>query len=254
MKIINDLFYAEPHDGAHVLDLYLPEHTDHFPLFVYFHGGGLEAGSHRDRHIIALGQYLTDHGIAMMSAEYRIYPSAHYPDFIEDAATAVAYAHQNASRYGRCDKIFVGGSSAGGYLSMMLCFDDRYLTAHGLAPCDLAGFVHDAGQPTVHYNVLRERGLDSRRVLVDEAAPLYHIGMAKAYAPMLIIVSDDDMQNRLEQTTLLRSTLAHFGYDAATIELQIAHGKHNQYCGEYDKDGNNVFATMITPFILKYSK
>ena len=33
--------------SAQALDLYLPD-AAHFPVFVYFHGGGLEAGDKRD--------------------------------------------------------------------------------------------------------------------------------------------------------------------------------------------------------------
>jgi acetyl esterase/lipase len=200
-------------------------------------------------------------GYALASANYRMYKSeghpefnAKYPDFIEDAAAAVAFVKNNAEKYGIGDKLIVGGSSAGGYLSMMLCFDEHYLAAHGLSPASIAGFVHDAGQPTTHFNVLRERGLDSRRLIVDEAAPLYHVGKASTYPPMLVIVSDHDLENRLEQTTLLLSTLRHFRYNDQTIELLVAHGTHNAYCSTRDADGNNILATMIEPFLSKYAK
>lgn len=65
----------------------------------------------------------------------------------------------------------MGGSSAGGYLSMMLCFDKKYYEAVGVSPSDISGCVHDAGQPTVHFKVLKERGIDSRRIIIDESAP-----------------------------------------------------------------------------------
>ena len=125
-----------------------------------------------------------------------MYPDAEYPDFIVDAAAAVAWVKNNISGYGQCDGIYVGGSSAGGYLSMMLCFDPSYLGAHGILPTDISGYVHDAGQPTAHFNVLKARGLDPRRVIIDETAPLYYVGLAKSYSPMLVIVSDNDMTNR----------------------------------------------------------
>lgn len=252
MKTIKNIYYTEHNDDLRALDVYLPEHADRVPAFIYFHGGGLEAGRRLDQNIVDQAKYLTDRGIAMISADYRLYPHAKYPEFIEDAAAAVAYVFKNATELGISDKIFVGGSSAGGYLSMMLCFDARYLDVHGLSPMCITGFVHDAGQPTTHFNVLRERELDGKRLIVDEAAPLYHIGMAPTYPPMLIIVSDNDMENRLEQTMLLRSTLRHFGIGEDKVELQIAHGKHTEYCGAYDASGNNVFATMITPFLQKH--
>lgn len=50
---------------------------------------------------------------------------------------------------------FHGGSSAGGYISQMLCFDKTWLSKHGIKATDISGFIHDAGQPTCHFNVLR---------------------------------------------------------------------------------------------------
>lgn len=41
MKKIENIPYSEIGNKRQVLDLYLPEDTDSFPLFVYFHGGGI---------------------------------------------------------------------------------------------------------------------------------------------------------------------------------------------------------------------
>ena len=93
---------------------------------------------------------------------------------------------------------FVGGFSVGGYISQMLCFQSSFLEKHGISPTDITGFIHDAEQPTTHFRILSTSGEDSRRVIVDERAPLYYIGRDAAYPPMLIIVSDNDMTNRYE--------------------------------------------------------
>ena len=55
---------------------------------------------------------------------------------------------------------------------MMLMLDAHWLARLDMSPADAAGFIFNAGQPTTHYNVLRERGMDPKRVVVDEAAPL----------------------------------------------------------------------------------
>lgn len=233
--------------GNEKLDLYLPDNKN-FDLFVYFHGGGLERGDKASRpHIFA---HFVSCGVAVASVEYRKYPDAQYPDFIEDAAQSVAWLKKNISAYGNCKRMFVGGSSAGGYLSMMLCFDNRWLGKYGIDPMEIDGFIHDAGQPTKHYKVLRAQGIDSRRVIVDETAPLYHVGMAEEYPPMLFIVSDQDMQNRLEQTQLMISTLRHFGHE---VSLKICHGKHVQYVKETWENGGGPFAKMVLDFINRSS-
>ena len=159
----------------------------------------------------------------------------------------------NISEYGKINGIYVGGSSAGGYISQMLCFDKSWLSEHGIKPMDIAGFIHDAGQPTCHFNVLHERGIDTRRVIIDASAPLYHIGEDAQYPPMLIIVSDNDMQNRYEQTMLLVSTLKHFGH-SETVQLKVMNGKHCAYVKAVDQNGESVFGKMVTAFIKELAK
>lgn len=243
MKRINDVCYSK--ESNQYLDIYLPE-CESFPVVVYFHGGGIEAGDKSCEQNLL--QYMCNHGIAVISANYRMYPNAKYPEFIVDAAQAVAWAFENMGTYGKVEGIYVGGSSAGGYLSQMLCFDSSYLAKHGIKPTDVAGFILDAGQPTSHFNVLREKGVDSRRVIIDETAPLYFVGMEKEYSPMLVIVSDRDMMNRYEQTMLLLSTLKHFGHgDKATLKLM--HGTHCAYVNALDENGESILGKLIYEFI-----
>ena len=229
------------------LDLYLPE-SDSCDLFVYIHGGGLEVGSRHGVEVFA--ETLAKRNIATASIDYRMYPEAKFPDYIEDAAEAIRWLKDNISSYTDCRRIFVGGSSAGGYISMMLCFDERYLAAVGIAPSDIAGYVHDAGQPTAHFKVLDVSGVDSRRVIVDERAPLYFVGMQQTYPPMLLIVSDDDMFGRYEQTILLARTLEHFGH-SDRVFLDVQHGTHCAYVCQKDEDGEGVFGKIILSFLDK---
>ena len=244
MKTIENIRYA----NKQCLDLYLPE-GERFDLFVYFHGGGLEKGDKGGTATRLAAPYLTANGVAMASCNYRMYPDAQYPDFVRDAAAAVHWLSNNIGTYGSCKRIFVGGSSAGGYLSMMLCFDGRWYAECGDLPVPVVGYFHDAGQPTCHFNVLRERGIDRRRLIVDDSAPLFHIGTAAEYPPMMLVVSDDDMKNRLEQTQLVLSTLRHFGYDEGKIHYRLMHGKHCAYCKAADENGEPVLGKLILEFI-----
>lgn len=245
MKAFTDICYCEEH--KQYLDVYLPE-CKNFSVFVYFHGGGLECGDKANQQV--LYRFLADHGVAVVEANYRMYPAAHYPDFLVDCAKAVAWTIQNIGTYGNATEIYVGGSSAGGYISQMLCFDASWLSAHGIKPSDIAGYVHDAGQPTCHFNVLRERGLDTKRVIIDESAPLYHITDERSYPPMLVIVSDNDMENRYEQTILLMSTLKHFGH-TENVTLQVMHGRHCAYVKKTDENGDSILGKLVLELIHK---
>ena len=133
---------------------------------------------------------------------------------------------------------------------MMLCFDPKYLGRHGLKPWDIRGYVHDAGQPTAHFNVLREQGVDTKRVIVDETAPLYHVGAyGNECSRMLFLLSDNDMPNRYEQTMLMLSTLKYFDYDQEKISWKLMHGKHCAYVRAWDENGESVFGGIIFDFI-----
>ena len=250
MRFFNDVCYAKRDAKEMLLDIYLPDISE-FPVFVFFHGGGLENGNKSDAERFA--GYLTGKGIAVVSADYRKYPDAKYPDFVEDAAEAVFWVSENINNYGKCNKMFVGGSSAGGYLSMMLCFDPRWLSAFGQLKIPVAGYFHNAGQPTCHFNVLqKEMGVSKERVIIDESAPLYHVGTSEEYPPMKFVVSDNDMECRYEQTMLMLATLKHFRYDSQKIDFTLAHGKHCQQDKTIDENGDHVLGKMIFEFIQKW--
>lgn len=238
-----DIPYIQDGNDRHLLDISLPDDKDIKAVFIYFHGGGIEGGNKE----IPCGGFLEENGVAVISGNYRLYPNAKYPQFIEDCAAAVSWVFKNADKYNLPkDRIFVGGSSAGGYISAMLCFDSKYLEKHGISVTDIAGFIHDAGQMSTHFNVLRERGIPdgTMRVIVDEAAPLFHIGLSEQYPPMIFFASDNDMPNRVEQTLLAVSTLGHFGHKKAEYKIM----ENTRHCS-YDHDRS--FGELILQFIEK---
>lgn len=248
MRIYKDIPYIKSGNPCHLLDLYLPD-GECQTLFLFFHGGGLVEGNRtNDVAIAEFTKDMTDAGIGVASAEYRLYPEARFPDFIEDAAAAVKFVKCGLSEYVSYEKLVVGGSSAGAYMTQMLCFNRSYYDAVGIDPSLIDAYVHDAGQPTVHFNVLKERGLDSRRIIVDEAAPIYHVG-AEDYPPMLFIISDNDIENRLEETELLIGTIRRFGNDMSKVTLKKTSGNHVWYTKAIDKDGKSEYANLIIPFI-----
>ena len=91
------------------LDLHLPD-GEEFDLFVYFHGGGLTGGKHSGAEVFA--RTLAERGFATASVEYRLYPDAKFPEFIEDGAESIAWLKAHIADFGQCNRIFVGGSSA----------------------------------------------------------------------------------------------------------------------------------------------
>lgn len=227
MKVIKNLCYDNEQEEC-TLDIYLPD-TKPSPVFIYFHGGGLESGSKEE--IPENMKQLPMRDIALISVDYRMYPSAKFPDFILDAAKSINFIKEYNANQHLFSDIYVGGTSAGGYLAMMLYFARHYLGQYGIDPDEFKGWIFDAGQPTVHFNVLRERGLDPRLVRVDEAAPIYFVDkdIDKTNQPrLLFIIAENDISNRYEQTMMLIKTLEQFKYDMNKVHLEIM--KDHRHC------------------------
>jgi acetyl esterase/lipase len=105
--------------------LYAPanEATEHFPGFVFFHGGGMVAGSidTHDRVCAALAQVT---GCRLVSVGYRLAPEHKFPAAVEDAIAATRWVSTHASSLGiDAIKLVVGGDSAGATLAAVVCQD-----------------------------------------------------------------------------------------------------------------------------------
>lgn len=251
VRIMENLVYREDTGTAGMLDLYLPEGKQSKALLLFFHGGGLESGDKKDD--AGIYRQLAGAGIAVASANYRMYPAARYPDYVADAAKAVAWSLSCAKAYTEWDRVFVGGISAGAYLSMMLHFAPLFLAEAGVEEKQIDGYIFDAGQPTVHFNVLRERGMDPASVRVDETAPLFYLEGECAPAPhqkFLVLVSDNDIPGRREQNELLIRTMETHRYEKAQITYRIMEGyTHAGYVGVQDAEGRYPYAVLLEEFI-----
>ncbi|MCU0705590.1 MAG: alpha/beta hydrolase, partial [Fimbriiglobus sp.] len=137
------------------LDIHFPAKGKDLPTVVWFHGGGLTKGEK------AIPKGLQDRNVIVIAANYRLSPVAKAPEYIEDAAAAVAWAIANAGKYGgSAKKVFVSGHSAGGYLTSMIGLDKKWLKVHDVNADDLAGLIPLSGQAVTHFTVRAERGVE----------------------------------------------------------------------------------------------
>ena len=93
------------------------------PGFVFFHGGGMVAGSidTHDRIAAALAQTT---GCRLVSVDYRLAPEHKFPAAIEDAIAATRWVSEQAASLGiDATKLVVGGDSAGATLAAVVCQD-----------------------------------------------------------------------------------------------------------------------------------
>jgi acetyl esterase/lipase len=99
------------------LDLFLPDQVKNPPLVVFIHGGGWRNNSYKK----CLTPWLTDYGFAVASISYRLVDKAVFPAQVHDCKGAIRWLRAHASRYGYdASRIAVAGTSAGGYLALMM--------------------------------------------------------------------------------------------------------------------------------------
>jgi len=152
---------------------------------------------------------------------YRLHPAVQSPTYIEDAAAAVAWVFHQIDGYGGdTSAIFISGHSAGGYLTMMLGLDKRWLASHKIDADRIAGLIPFSGQTVTHSTIREERGIDSPRPIIDDLAPVYHI---RADAPPLLLITGDrelEMSGRYEENAYLMSMMKAVGHqDTKLFEL-----------------------------------
>jgi acetyl esterase/lipase len=211
---------AKTHSDAYieercVLDIYYPTNVENFPTVVWFHGGGLKNGNKR------VASRLKEQGLAIVAVNYRLFPKAKAPAYLEDTAAAVAWTFKKIKSYGGDpEKIFVSGSSAGGYLTAMVGLDKRWLNAHDIDADRIAGLAPLAGQMLTHFTVREERGIDKTTMVIDDLAPLSHL---RADAPPILLVTGDrelEMLGRYEENAYMYRMLKVVGHpDVRLLEL-----------------------------------
>ena len=198
-----------------VLDIYYPDTDKGFATLIWFHGGGLESGNKE------LLDGFRRQGFAVVSVNYRLFPQGKCPDYLYDAAQAVAWTFENISRYGGTpDQIYVSGHSAGGYLTLMVALAKEYTEAFGLDADRIAKAYPISGQTVTHYTIRKERGLPDGIPVIDEYAPMTHA--ARGGAPLILISGDRSLEllARYEENLHLQALLKNFGHDSVLYEMQ----------------------------------
>jgi hypothetical protein len=114
-----DLEYAKGDGISLKLDLHMPsKKTDKKPeLVVFFHGGSWRGGSKKTSQV----SWLTHHGYAVASVDYRLSGLAKFPALVHDCKGAIRWLRANADKYGiNAKRICASGASAGGLLSTLV--------------------------------------------------------------------------------------------------------------------------------------
>ena len=199
-------------DSQCTLDIYYPKNSKNFATIVWFHGGGLSGGNKE------IPNALLEKGFAVIGVGYRLSPKVKAPAYIEDAAAAIAWAFQNMERYGgRTDLIFLSGHSAGGYLTMMVGLDKKYLAKYDIDANRIAGNIPFSGHTITHFTIRKEMGMNDIQPLIDKYAPLYFV---RPDAPPLVLVTGDpemELLGRYEENAYMWRMMKLAGHKRTTI-------------------------------------
>ncbi len=215
------------------LDVYFPADKKGFPTVVWFHGGGLSGG---EKHI---PEGFKNKGIAVIAVNYRLTPKVKSPEYLRDAAAAVAWVYKNINNFGGdTTKVFISGHSAGGYLAAMIGLDKSWLRVHGIDANRLAGIIPFSGHAITHFSIREERGIPGHQAVVDSLAPLYHV---RPDAPPLVLITGDrelEMLGRYEENAYL-------------VRMMKVAGHKNTRLYELQGYGHNMVAPAI-PILLRF--
>jgi acetyl esterase/lipase len=103
-----------------LLDLYRQRsNSSTGPTLVYLHGGGYFSGR-KNREARPLLYHLARQGWVCISANYRLRPTATFPDHLIDLKKVIAWVRERGAEYGAdAAVVCVAGSSAGGSLAVL---------------------------------------------------------------------------------------------------------------------------------------
>lgn len=150
------------------------------PVLVFIHGGAWDRGAKDTYKFLAEG--FTKSGYDIVLPNYRLYPDAIFPDFLEDNAKAVAFTAETFP--GRPIVLF--GHSAGAYNVLMLALEDKFLAKFGVALCEKimgvislsapVGVIPLEGEPLIKIFPDRHAGDDGILNIVSKPTPPLFLG------------------------------------------------------------------------------
>jgi len=219
-----------------VLDIYYPKNKSNFSTVIWFHGGGLTGGRKE------IPDALKNKGLCVIGVGYRLSPNVRSPVYIEDAAAAVAWVFHNIKSYGGDPaRIFVSGHSAGGYLTLMIGMDKKWLNVYGIDANKIAGLIPFSGQTITHFTIRKERGIPETQPIVDEFAPLFYV--RNDIPPLLLITGDREME-----------LLGRYEENAYLMRMMKVAGHKQTVLYELDGYDHGGMAESAFPLLLKFEE
>ena len=201
------------------LDVYRPLHARGAPVVVFFYGGDWTHGKRQWYRFV--GTTLAAHGVITVIPDYRKYPRVGLDGFMQDAARAVAWAHQHAHELGGDPRnVFLMGHSSGAQIAGLLTTHPSWLAADGVSSHDLAGFIGLAGVydfvPIRHKEIGMRHVFGEQPVQQQRADPMTFVHAGEP--PMLLLQGSADHEVRAAGNVALAHK-ARAAHDDAELKL-----------------------------------
>ena len=244
-EISNVVYEQVPMRGypnvAMKMDIMQPQSQTKLPAIVYVTGGGF-INANKDNGL-QLRMHLAEAGYVVASIEYRVAPTAKFPQPLEDVKASIRYLKAHADQFGiDPNRVGVIGGSAGGYLSAMAgttsgtaafdTGDNLNVDSSVKAAVDLYGLsdltrIGDDYSPAVQESHKsagatealwvngspvfggKDGGILADREAAEKANPIHYI--SKTSAPMLLMHGTADTVVSPSQTDLLFQALLQKG-------------------------------------------
>ena len=205
------------------LDVYAPPRARNAPVVVFLYGGRWSAGSRSEYRFV--GQALASKGFVAVIPDYRVYPVARFPVFVEDAARALRWTRDIIGRYGGDPRqLFVMGHSSGAHMAALLALDPGWLQRAGLPRGALRGMIGLAGA----YDFMPITAPDLREIFgpPDRFAASQPVNFADgANPPLLLLHGANDDTVDVRNTRNLARAVAHAGGPVEVlIYPRLSHG------------------------------
>jgi len=254
--------------GSHgqLLDIYRPRRSlESSPVLLQIHGGAWEIGS-KEFQAVPLMTHMALRNWIAISINYRLSPSATFPEHLIDCKEAIAWIRENIEQYGGDpDFVVVTGGSAGGHLCSLVALtpdDPEYQPGFEAVDTRVQGAVpfygvYDLaddhwektfrqGRDLIERSLMKKTRRDDRAAF-ERASPLYRVNAGAP--PFLVIHGDHDTLVPVAQARRFVERLrAVSGNPVAYAEIEFAqHGFDliPSLRGERAKHGVERFLTWL---------
>jgi acetyl esterase/lipase len=198
-------------------------------VIVFTYGGGFKSGSKDEYGFVA--EAFSSLGYVTVIFDYRLYPQATWPAYLEDGAQAIAWVSKEIGKYGGDpNRILIAGHSAGAYIAAMLAVNPEYLRAANVPDGTIKAALTFSGAYEF-WNANRKAhggfiGADIQEVMgpaetAPQTQPINYI--EKSAPPFVIVHGTDDGLLEPAQAKAMKKKLEAAKVPVIYLEYPMAH-------------------------------